>query len=90
MCTAECLHDHTSNNLGGKLSIKEVLNGVYLDSDVGYCIFATDHFMFCLSMQKGSIKLFQKVFQQFCILLTLKEHIVLSMFCPSTCDYSEV
>ena len=85
----ECFHDHTNNNSERKILIKEVLNGVYFDYDIGYCIFATDHFCSaCLYKKKVYIpEKFSAILYTFD---TEKAHIAEVCFCPSTCDCREV
>ena len=89
----ECFHDHTNDNSEGKILIKKILNGVYFDYDIGYCIFTTNHFCsVCLYKEKEYIpEHFSAIFYTFDTKIeTEKAHVAVVCFCPSTCDCIEV
>lgn len=50
-----CVRDLTISE-DGKLVMKEVIDGVYIDKKIGYCLFMTDHFC-SVCLQKNNTKL---------------------------------
>ena len=50
-----CVRDLTISE-DGKLVMKEVIDGVYIDKKIGYCLFITDHFC-SVCLRKNNIKL---------------------------------
>jgi len=82
-----CVDDPT--NTKGKSKMKEVPNGVYFDYEIGYCIFATDHFC-SLCLQKK----IEKIPEKFTAMLYQYDidsnHFVEWCFCPAINDCREV
>ena len=83
-----CVRDLTISD--GRLVMKEVLNGVYFDYEICYCIFTTDHFCsFCLAKK---IKHIPERFSAFLHTYDANdtEHIAEVCICPLICDCRKV
>ena len=81
-----CDHDVTSKE---ELVMEEVSSGVYIDYDINYCVFATDHFCsICLGKKNKSIP--GKFLAFLYTRNTSKEQFAEVCFCPATCDCIEV
>ena len=85
-------HDLSITN-EGKLVMEEVLNGVYFDYEIRYCILTTKHFCsFGVQDKKGSLP---KKFKAFCYSYKcddedMDKYKTEVCFCPNNCDCNEV
>ena len=82
-----CDHDMTSEE---ELVMEKVPSGVYYDYEIGYCVFATDHFCsICLANEKD--KVIPEKFSAFLYTKDTDEKYFAEVcFCPAICDCKKV
>ena len=83
-----CVRDLTVNN-DGKLIMKEIANGVYVDDQIGYCLFITDHY--CSLCLQRNIKELPNRFSTLFYTYDHKNNFIADLcFFPSNSDCREV
>ena len=84
-------HDLSITN-EGNLIMKEVLNGVYFDHEIRYCVLTTKHFCsFSVQDKKDSLpKKFKALCYSYKCDSDMEQYITEVCFCPNSCDCSKV
>ena len=85
-------HDHSITD-EGKLILNEILNGVYFDHEIRYCVLTIKHFCsFSVQDKTGSLS---KKFKALCYSYKcddedMDKYMTEVCFCPNSCDCSKV